>query len=675
MIRKQSLIFLLLWLCLSGSLYAQNWSGILSSSRAVSWNPGVNGGIPTNYTQCGPTIAAYSGTAAPINAAIANCGAQTYVLLGAGTFNLSTGINIQGQSQVILRGSGPDQTFLVFTGSVNCIVGGSDICIWSGYGLLPATPGHTANWTAGYSAGTTSITLDNVTGLAVNDLLALDQCNTGLSGTGCATGTERDNGNLWVCSASTACSQQGDANVRRPGRSQAQVVVVTSISGSGPYTVGITPGLYMPNWNSGQTPGAYWDGKHSVYNVGVENLSIDNTNCGCYSGFGYTGVRDSWIQNVRDLYGNRANIWFYGTARLTVQNSYLYGTINAASQSYGIETDITGDCLIQNNVAQATVTPWVTGETTEGCVYGYNFAVNDFYGVNPNWMQSDRYFHSSGVTYTLFEGNIGPGITSDDLHGSSDFGTYFRNRQFGVDVTSDTNHNTKTMQTDAIEQYANNRYFNYVGNVLGTTGFHTTYETYSVTSGDSCGAGKDLSIYVFGFAGNCGPASPVLNDTLPRDTSMRWGNYDTVNAANRFVASEVPSGISPYGNAVPSNDNLPASFYYSSQPSWWPASKPWPPIGPDVSNGNLGLCSGGTYGNAHASCTASSQCSGGGSCVNVGTTAGGRANSNPAMDCYLNVMLGPPDGTGGELTFNANNCYGDPPPPPNPPTGLSAVVQ
>jgi hypothetical protein len=31
---------------------------------------------------------------------------------------------------------------------------------------------------------------------------------------------------------------------------------------------------------------------------------------------------------------------------------------------------------------------------------------------------------------------------------------------------------------------------------------------------------------------------------------------------------------------------LPPSLFLSSRPSWWPATTPWPPIGPDVTGGN-----------------------------------------------------------------------------------------
>ena len=37
---------------------------------------------------------------------------------------------------------------------------------------------------------------------------------------------------------------------------------------------------------------------------------------------------------------------------------------------------------------------------------------------------------------------------------------------------------------------------------------------------------------------------------------------------------------------------------------------------------------------------------------------GGLVASLPAMDCYLNVMKGPVNGTGGPLTFDSSACYG-----------------
>ncbi|HEX5483008.1 MAG TPA: hypothetical protein VFZ08_10330, partial [Terriglobia bacterium] len=95
MTRKQTCLLSFIVLCLSGCLYSQSWNGIISPARAINWSAaGVSGGIPTNRSQCGSTIAAYSGSADKINNAITNCPTGGYVQLGTGTFNLSSGIAV-----------------------------------------------------------------------------------------------------------------------------------------------------------------------------------------------------------------------------------------------------------------------------------------------------------------------------------------------------------------------------------------------------------------------------------------------------------------------------------------------------------------------------------------------------------------------------------------------------
>src|ERR1022692_4266501 len=114
--RRRQPVYLFILPCIvlwvSAYAYSQAWSGIIDASRAVNWaNAGVPGGIPSsNWTQCGSTIAAYTGTAATINTAIAACGVHQYVLLGTGTFNLSSGIDFASKSNVVVRGNGANST-------------------------------------------------------------------------------------------------------------------------------------------------------------------------------------------------------------------------------------------------------------------------------------------------------------------------------------------------------------------------------------------------------------------------------------------------------------------------------------------------------------------------------------------------------------------------------------
>src|SRR5207247_10315841 len=127
---------------------------------------------------------------------------------------------------------------------------------------------------------------------------------------------------------------------------------------------------------------------------------------------------------------------------------------------------------------------------------------------------------------TAFHGEV--------FHSHHNFVTAFRNYCIGWEPL-------KTVQTVPVILYAFNRYMNFVENVLGKPGYHINYETFTPTS-----VSFDTSIYRLGFGSNFAPA-----DTLTKTTMMRWGNYDTVNGAARFVASEVPSGLEQLPNPVP----------------------------------------------------------------------------------------------------------------------------
>ena len=618
--QEQRYLFPLILLCLSGSLYGQSWSGIIDPTRAINWSsPGVVGGVPPRTTICSSLTS--SATYTQINTAIAACPRGQVVFLAPGTYNLAGGIVMA--NGVTLRGAGADQTFLVFTGNSPC--GGlfADVCFMGEntyYGSPWVAPGGTqaATWPGGYSAGTTQITLTSVgsSGLSVGQYIYLDQANS-----------SADNGNFFVCDNTTApCSLEGGApgrTVSGVDRNEIQIVKITAISGS---TYTITPGLYAQNWASSFSPGAWWPSVQ-LQNAGIENLSMDHTNSiGGKSGVTFFNAFNCWVKGVRSLKPARNHIWFWQAAHNQVQDSYFFGTQNAASQSYGTESFISSDNLVINNIFQQVTAPIMMGPS-QGSVFAYNFSVNDTYIVATWLQQAVAIGHDAGVIYNLFEGNNGSGYWGDVFHGTSGLNTVFRNRAVGWE-------SGKTQVTVPIQLESYNRYDNIIGNVLGQYGYHTAYQT-------SSGTGASASIYDLG-AGNTEGVVTILADPLVASTLMRWGNYDVVNAAVRFINSEVPSGISPYGNPVPASHALPPSFYLNAKPSWWPSAKAWPPIGPDVTGGNI-------------------------------PNLGGFAYTIPAQDCFTNVMGGPPDGTGSVLAFNANNCYTQS--GPAPPTNLTVIVK
>jgi hypothetical protein len=581
------LVFLILLSGASTTAEAQ-----IAASRRIDWSQaGVSGGIPNRSTICATLNA--GATAGQINSAIAACPSGQVVKLNAGTYSLSSGIDFNARSNVTLRGDGPDRTFLVFSGGVSCGGLGADVCFRNGALNSTDSPGNTANWTGGYAVGTTSITLSSTSNLQVGSMLILDQVND-----------SSDNGGVFVCDAGGVCATEGPGGTGRSGRVQEQIVKVTAISGN---TVTITPGLYMPNWRSSQSPAAWWSSAVPITMSGIEDLSVNHQNSGSsMSGVYFFNAYNCWMKNVKSLNGNRNHVWLYQSAHVTVRDSYFYGTQNAASQSYGIETYMNSDSLVENNIFQHVTVGMMTGGSTSGTVFAYNYSLDDYYNV-ASWMQSSSYFHAGGIGFVLFEGNDGIGFTADAIHGTADFGTVFRNLFTGWEPG-------KSQQTVPIHIYTYNRYMNVLGNVLGRSGYHNRYE-----SAAPSGTGGNTAIYTLGWSGNGGSTdSGVPNDSRVKTTLFRWGNYDVVNGAVVWNAAEVPSTVSPYGNPVPGSQTLPASLYLPGKPSWWGAV-PWPPIGPDVTGGQ---------------------------------DPSGHAYKLPAHLCYDLTSK-----TGGILNFNAAACY------------------
>jgi hypothetical protein len=645
---QQRAVFSLIVMCFCCSVFshAQNWSGILDQSRAVDWsNAGIASGIPARSTQCGATIAAYSGSATAINSAIASCGSGQYVHLGTGTFNLSSGISFAGHSNVTLRGDGPLKTILVFSSGSFCYSGNCDVQLGAASNVYDGSSSITppcggsngsncATWSGGYAKGTTQITLTSVgsNAPAVGTLLILDQAND-----------TSDPGGIIQCDNASAgiCAGNGGSFGRTVGGvhySQEQIVRVTAISGS---TYTITPGVYANNIRSSQSPGAWWN-SGLLTQSGIENLTLDHSHSSVVSGEVFYDCYQCWMKNVRSLNSGRNHVWIAQSSQVVVRDSYIFGVQSGGGEeSYGVEAMESSDSLIENNIFDQISSP-IMFDDVSGFVVGFNFSWNNVFS-NPNWMQTSYPSHDAGNHMNLFEGNYFNALDADNQHGNSPLTTVFRNWLPGQQPAP----YNKTEQTQSFGVDSKARAWNIVGNVLGTPGYHTVYENSPLTSNANC----NFSIYAIGWAVSgsacaiLGPPETVAaNDPSVVTSMMRWGNYDTVHASVQWNSKEVPTAGITFVNAnpVPASHTLPMSFYYNAKPSWWSSSfttPPFPPVGPDVSGGQ---------------------------------GPGGFAYQNLAYLCFANGSF-----SNGILNFDGSNCYSSSSTnnPPAPPTGLSAVVQ
>jgi hypothetical protein len=429
---------LIVFFLLSSPCFGQAWSNILSPSRAINWTgaglpPTLPDGettpnpwTPPTRTQCGSTISA-GASAATINSALSSCGSGHYVLLGAGTFTInSADITLYAQNGVTLRGSGPQSTTLQLTGSSLIQFGA-------------ATGGGSCTWASGFSVGTTSLTMTGCTGPTptVGQIFVLAQCDSGYRGSGCTTGSSVDTGGLYVCGFNTACQRGGEGTGSLP--TQQQIVYVTSVTnnGGGSYTIRFTPGVYMPNWGtyngSTTSPIVTWTpGPSTVtsYGNGLEDMTIYGTSLTSDFAVDFNLSYASWVKGVRFLGSGTVSPLVLNTDKnCLVSNNYFFsdvvldGNYPPAMQQGGDSDD-----LVINNFMTSGV-PWEGTGSMEGDVIAFNYTRDTFTAY-----VIDIFEHNAAGILLLYEGNETPSFQDDDTHGTHDLNTWFRNYILGWEV-------------------------------------------------------------------------------------------------------------------------------------------------------------------------------------------------------------------------------------------------
>jgi hypothetical protein len=601
----------------SGPAWAANWTSIIDPARATDWSQaGVVGGIPNRTTICATLNP--GATAAQINSAIASCPSNQVVQLGAGTFNLSGAINIR-RSDVTLRGQGMS-TILNFTSSsgANFYWGSALIAVQhsgfdpSGDSSAPGFSGVPAStirdWTGTngqtgvYTRGATVLNLASApTGLAVGGTLTLWQMDAPDSsvphnGYFISDKAGVDGNNI---------SWQGSGQSNNSGHQQR--VKVVAINGS---QVTIWPGLYRPTgtWSTARTPKAGWQ-SGVISGVGLENFRITRSVTTIMM-VGFNVAAESWVSGlglVGGVSGGDYGIQLLDSRHITIRNSWwdpFRGGGVYTTTSYGVTLVQCSGCLVENNIFNGVESPIMVNSGTTGSVVADNF---ENYTTGEGGLQA----HEPGGAMNLLEGNRATKFWADVFHGNTALITLFRNH----------------FTTQGVDLMSYHRWYNLIGNVINSSVYKSIYSDatkYNRWSGVAFRLGYASQNPIAGSE----PGENVFADPIVANSTMLWGNYVTAGAATRWIASEVPSNDPLFPNPVPANQNLPASFYLPGKPGWWPAAKAWPPIGPDVTGGNV-------------------------------AGYGGHAYTIPAQDCLTN--------SGSLSNFNASACY-----PSGPPSGLPA---
>lgn len=592
--RPYRLFIHLLLAGLSLSASAQNWSGILSANRAVDWSHAglpatlpdgettANPWTPPVRTQSGSTITPSGSSStdlANISNALSSCTNGHYVQLGAGTFQIAGSLNLY-QHSCTLRGSGPASTTIALSGSGIINIG---LSAGGGSGALTSS--------SKFAAGSTSITINGVSGSApaVGDIATLSQCD---SSAGCSA-PPADNGGLWVCGDDPSCMLEPSGN--GPYAHQAQTFYVTSVSGSGPYTIGLNSPIYMPNWAFANNATLSWnDPNYYAVGVGLEDLTVYyNGISGSNNLIMMDNSYASWIKGIRTVgTGGVDTLDFNGNSHILVANNAFFPTLTFDGNiHYTLLQSQTSDSLVVNNMFVGGV-PWAGQGGNTGDVYSYNLGRD----VYTPFLMSTTFDHHAYSSFDLYEGNQVGNILHDDTWGTHDLDTDFRNYLSCYDAP----YTTPGLASRAVAIDPYHRFMNVIGNALGTASECSSYE------GNESASGVIYRI--------------DTTDPLVASTLMRWGNVSVVSQSSdtpadsgiRFASSEVPSSLpspnSSLSNPVPGSTSLPASFYMSAtaHPSggtglnWWkvcqtwgtfPSScssyqtQPFPAAGPDVASG------------------------------------------------------------------------------------------
>jgi len=553
----------------SATTQGQGVSGFIPSNRAVDWShAGIPGGIPSANWPIYQTLSPSGGSddSVAIQSAINAAPAGSVIVLNPGTYKINrASVVCQGYSDdfasgvyeaglcltkaVVLRGSGPSRTILQYGNGANIVSMGRTYLSSSQVVFIPIT--------SGAAKGSTQITLQSVSGIALGSYLAVTQNNP----------LDSDGNPLVNASGYTgSCSGCGHD---LPNNAMAQIVKAIAINGN---TITTERPLYF---NYSNSPQAYH--LPMVENAGLENLRLQATASSgtgiVYKNINMEACSHCWVQNVEsDMAVDRSHMYLSDVYGSQIMNNYFNDGYNHNSgATYSIFLEFrNSENLIQNNIIRKARHSTVMSGGS-GNVFAYNYMVDAYMGEYPNALPETN-THGAHPYMNLWEGNVTPNVEFDFAHGSSSHNTLFRNY---INLTS-TNPSTGGNMTSGIfaasVAYFNN-YENIFGNVMGPYGSPCTANSYEINAD----AAQSAAIYKLGYYDDGGTASPnAALSAKVGQTILRGGNWDC-NSNSVVWSSNVPVGslVSTYlGQLV-----LPDSLYLSAKPNWFTGSGAvWPPI-------------------------------------------------------------------------------------------------
>lgn len=520
---------------------------VIPDSRRITWqgNVGVPGGITNWATNCitAACNALYGGSVShtTINAALASAPNNTVVRIPAGTYAITGSIN-PTRGNVVLRGAGIGQTILRPT--IAYAITTNSFGFGCGFGGAISS---------GSTKGSANIVVTNVSQTDVGHGIIISQ-----------------NDEPFMFSR--------DAN--NEGTMLKHIAIVTNKTGN---TLTIDPPL---PWDFDASP--TWLGScyaNMYQNLGFEDFTIDMVNgpTDAYAVMQLSGLYGGWIKNVEiDMQSSQFGVQIINSARMTIQGNYLHDN-TTYNEGYaivlfgaGAGQGNSGNLIENNRISNVFI--GIQHDNGTGNVIAYNY-IKDPHTHDANFSYQTPGIatsHSFAGMMNLYEGNHTNKLGTDGYHGSDSHATIFRNRLDGM-------HSMYTGYRRPIELMRWARYYNVIGNILGSPTWNPT--AYEATSGTLLASNS--YIYKFGYPSSGmegyndakGVDCHLDPDICGRDlevkaTLLRHRNYDYFNKTIRSCTDEAEGCQGAAGN------DLPDSLYLSAKPSWWCNESNWPPVDP-----------------------------------------------------------------------------------------------
>lgn len=523
----KKLLYTIVFLLLFPFVVDAEWSMSLPPNTrypgATTWNPGVNGDIPTIVDGDLQYIGAGSKSVAEIETCLATGGKSGCFLSASQTYTIDSVLNIPVSKilrgvdfTTVLHGTYGSNYFIQFaSGSLQ----GSNLTISSG-----ATKGSDTITISGHS-------------FIVGDYMYI----WGDDDSDFVTGGD------W-------CDNEcpGGASIHLY-----QMAEVTAVDGN---DITIDPVIVHTFTNPTVRETSL------AADMGIEDLKITNANDS--DGVRMLRTVDSWIYNVEmDHVPGKAAIEISGGFRNTIRNPYIHQAdgYGDGGQAYGIWiTHSASDNLVENGILYELRHAINFACAGARNVIAYNYSEYSRDAANPGWLEGDLVSnHQLHPWYTLFEGNIGDKMMGDFVHDSGSHSVFFRNH-------ADRSNEGTDRALYAMDIQTWNYYYSAVGNVLGSAGDGG----YGRVDSFNLGSNYELVCLRTGYLGT-GDNNAAGNDSKVLSTFYDHGNV-------LYYSGNQPGSIQYEGA---DDQDLPDSLYLAAIPSWWyeqGAGRPWPSIGPDV---------------------------------------------------------------------------------------------